>query len=417
MTTRPDPPGAVVASFFERFETELRKGLGLAVSGGGDSMALLHLMAPEALARGIPCRAATVDHGLRPEAKAEAMRVANACAGFGVPHEILRWTGWDRRGNLQDAARHARQRLLGNWAARHGLGTVALGHTLDDQAETVLMRLARGSGVDGLSGMAQARREGGLAWLRPLLGLRRDTLRDWLQERGIAWDEDPSNADPRFQRVRARDALAQLEPVGIDAKGLAETAERMAMARAALDHLAGDLSARELRLAGGAVRIDAVALREAPEETRLRLVSAALRWIGGAAYRPRLDSLRRALDQAAAGQWRSLSGVLLGERAGQLWLCREPARVGPDVAPDALWDGRWRLETPPREAGLRLGALGTTGLAHCPDWRETGLPRPALLASPALWRGETLLAAPIAGFGSDSGARIVAEFPYPALPH
>ncbi len=410
-----DAPDDLVRIATRCFETGPCEGLGLAVSGGGDSMALLHMLAPEARARGIAVRVATIDHRLRPEARAEAERVARACADLEVPHEILDWTGWEGRGNLQDAARRARRSLLADWARRHGLGAVALGHTLDDQAETVLMRLARGSGVDGLAGMVAARADEGMTWLRPLLGLRRDDLRGWLTARGIAWDEDPSNVDLRYQRVRARDALAALGPVGITPEGLADTADRMAMARAALEHLAMDLSTRAVRLRAGAVEIDAAMLRDAPEETRLRLVSAALRWVGGRDYRPRLNSLRATLDLAGQGQWHSLAGVLLAQKAGRLWLCREPGRVEAHVTAKAAWDGRWRIDG--ADDSAMIGALGQAGLALCRRWRDLGVPRPALLSSPALWRDGALLAAPCVILDAAYQARIVADFPYRTLPH
>ncbi|WP_432255837.1 tRNA lysidine(34) synthetase TilS [Limimaricola sp. AA108-03] len=412
MTAGPDD---LVRRATRCLETGPRNGLGLAVSGGSDSMALLHMVGPAARARGLTCRVATVDHGLRPEARAEAERVAAACVRLDLPHEILDWTGWDGRGNLQDAARRARQALLGDWARRHSLDAVALGHTRDDQAETVLMRLARGSGVDGLSGMASARATAGLLWLRPLLDLGRAELRDWLESRGIGWDEDPSNADIRFQRVRARRAMTALEPVGVTPDGLVATAERMALARIALEHLADALSARAVRLAAGAVSIDPEALAQAPEETRLRLVSAALRWIAGSDYRPRIDALRAALAGASAGR-RTLGGVVLETWRGAMWLSREVAATAPDATPDALWDGRWQLSGPAL-SGVRVAALGETGLPLCPQWRELGLPRAALLASPAIWHGDTLVAAPCAGEPGEWSARIVADFPYRVLPH
>ncbi|WP_370161026.1 tRNA lysidine(34) synthetase TilS [Limimaricola soesokkakensis] len=412
MTAGPDD---LVLRATRCLETGPRNGLGLAVSGGGDSMALLHMIGPAARVRGLACRVATVDHGLRPEARAEAGRVAAACARLDLPHEILDWTDWDGRGNLQDAARRARQALLADWARCHNLDAVALGHTRDDQAETVLMRLARGSGVDGLSGMAPARATAGLLWLRPLLDLGRAELRDWLESRGIGWDEDPSNADLRFQRVRARRALTALEPVGVTPDGLVATAERMALARVALEHLADTLSARAVRLAAGAVAIDMEDLAEAPEETRLRLVSAALRWIAGSDYRPRIEALRAALAGASAGR-RTLGGVVLETWRGALWLSREVAATAPDATPDALWDGRWQLSGPGL-SGAHVAALGENGLPLCLGWRELGLPRAALLASPAVWRGETLVAAPCAGGPDEWSARIVADFPYRVLPH
>lgn len=198
--------------------------LGVAVSGGGDSLALLHLMHDWARANGSDLRAVTVDHGLRAAAPGEAAQVARLCADLGLPHDTLHWTGWDQSGNLQAEARRARYRLMAGWARGHDLQAVALGHTLDDQAETVLMRLARGSGVDGLSAMAGRRDDLGMRWLRPLLAIRRDDLRAFLSGLGVDWVDDPSNADTRFDRIKTRQALAQLAGLGIDAEGLADTA-------------------------------------------------------------------------------------------------------------------------------------------------------------------------------------------------
>lgn len=370
--------------------------LGVAVSGGGDSVALLHLLAAWRAAGGPELAAVTVDHGLRPEAAAEAEAVAAACAGLGVPHRVLRWQGWDGRGNLQDAARRARQRLIAEWAAGQGLGAVALGHTADDQAETLLLRLARGSGVDGLSGMMAERRAQGVLWLRPLLEVRRAELRDWLRARGIGWAEDPSNDDPRFDRVKARQALAALAPLGIDPAGLLDTAARMRMARQALA-LAAQAAARALaRIDGGDVVL-AAGFGALPEETRLRIAAHALRWIGGGAYRPRLAALRAALSAVRDGKPATLAGCLLLPEAGGLRIAREPQAVASTVAaPGALWDGRWRLTGPAAE-GCEIRALGAAGLALCPDWRETGRPHATLAASPAVWRGADLVAAPLAG--------------------
>ena len=370
--------------------------LGVAVSGGGDSVALLHLLAAWRAEGGPDLAAVTVDHGLRPEAEAEAEVVAVACAGLGVPHTVLRWQGWDRRGNLQDAARRARQRLIADWAAGQGVGAVALGHTADDQAETVLLRLARGSGVDGLSGMAAERRAEGVLWLRPLLEVRREALRDWLRVRGIGWAEDPSNGDPRFDRVKARQALAALAPLGLDVAGLLDTAARMRMAREALAQAAQTAARRLGRIDAGDVVL-AAGFAGLPEETRLRIAAHALRWIGGGDYRPRLAALRAALAAVQAGKPATLAGCLLLPEAGGLRVAREPQAVAATIAaPGALWDGRWRLQGPAPE-GCEIRALGAAGLALCPGWRETGRPHAALAATPAVWRGPDLIAAPLAG--------------------
>ncbi|MFV2034995.1 MAG: tRNA lysidine(34) synthetase TilS, partial [Halocynthiibacter sp.] len=175
------------------FQTERPACIGVAVSGGSDSMALLCLLS-QLCERHKAHRLSvvTVDHGLRPDAAAEATHVAETCAGLGHQHTVLHWRGWDRSGNLQDRARQARYSLIADWATASGISTVALGHTADDQAENFLIRLARESGVDGLSGMSSRRKIKDVMFLRPMLTATRSELRDFLRDRGIRWVDDPS---------------------------------------------------------------------------------------------------------------------------------------------------------------------------------------------------------------------------------
>lgn len=371
--------------------------LGVAVSGGSDSLALLHLLDDWRRAGGPDLSVATVDHGLRPEAGREAEFVAAIAAGLGLKHRVLRWQGWDGHGNLAAAARRARYALLADWARAEGLGLVALGHTADDQAETFLMRLARGSGVDGLSGMAARRRHLEVEWVRPLLTVRRADLQAELTRRGIGWVEDPSNADPAYERVRTRAALGALAPLGIGVEQLAATADRLRLARTALAGAAVALMRAAVRLEAGDVLIGRAPFEAAAEETRARLLSAALMWVASADYRPRFAALAAAQAAALAGRRASLHGCLILPSKRQIRVVREPAAVvGVEAGTDALWDGRWRLAGPGGR-GLRIRALGAAGLAFCPDWRAGGAPRPSVLASPAIWQGERLVAAPLAG--------------------
>jgi tRNA(Ile)-lysidine synthase len=384
--------------------------IGLAVSGGSDSMAMLWLIAPWARARGIPVSVATVDHGLRPEAAAEAAFVGRVAGGLGVPHRVLEWRGWDGRGNLQAQARAARTELLTAWARETGADAVALGHTMDDQAETVLLRLARGSGVDGLAGMEADREQGGLRWVRPLLGLRREELREFLRAGGHPWVDDPSNEDARFDRVKARQALGLLGPLGVEAEGLSATAHRMAMARAALEHYAREAAGRVARTEGGDVVFARPGFDLLPVETRFRLLSDAVRWVGGGVYRPRLGALERVIADLSDAPRRTLQGTVVTRTGGEWRVGREWAAVRGLRAPvGEPWDGRWRIEGP-GGAGLEVRALGGAGLAACPGWRATGLRRATLIVSPAVWRGEELVAAPLAGLGEGWRARIVADF-------
>ncbi|MBP7003355.1 tRNA lysidine(34) synthetase TilS [Amaricoccus sp.] len=409
------PPEALAGPVARAMAAAPAGAVGVAVSGGGDSVALLLLLRHWAAGAGRRVEVATVDHGLRPEAAEEAASVGRLCAGLGISHATLPWRGWEGRGNLQEAAREARRRLLGGWARERGLAAVALGHTLDDQAETFLLRLARGSGVDGLAAMAVAAQAGGVTWLRPMLGLRRAALRDWLAEAGVDWAEDPSNDDPAFDRVRARAALGPLAGLGLGPERLAATAARMARARAALEAATDALAAAAAAPgAAGDLVLDPARLAAAPEELRLRIVAAALVWVAGARVRPRLATTEAAAA-AVLGQGlnhgMTAHGCVLRPWRGAVAVRREPARVGPPVLPGAVWDGRWEVRG--AAADTVVGALGTAGLAARPGWRETGLAREALLTTPGIWRGDRLVAAPVLEPGGAATARRVAALPGP----
>ena len=375
--------------------------LGVAVSGGGDSVALLLML--HAAAPGRSLAVITVDHGLRRESAGEAAAVEALCAARGIPHETRLWEGWDGHGNLQDRARRARNGLIADWARERGIAVVALAHTLDDQAETVLMRLARGSGVDGLSAMAESRRLHGILWLRPLLDVRRSVLRQWLTAQGVTWVEDPSNRDPRFDRVRARAALPALANLGIGPERLASTARAMGRARAALEAATAALADACITDGGaGDVKLDPASFLAASEEIRLRLLAGALCWVSGAIYRPRLETLEAALATIEAGRighGLTLHGCVLRASRGNVSVSirRELARVAPAVPVGRRrWDGRWELQGDvPDDPELMMGALGYDGL----EWLEHGRAGPAreaLAASPGIWRGRKLVSAPVA---------------------
>lgn len=389
----PAPPPPMAAEPQDVVSAELDRlaghvpALGIAVSGGGDSVALLQLAQGWARGRGVRIEAATVDHRLRAESANEAARVAAMAEGLGVPHAVLTWGHQGIAGNVMDAARRARMHLLAGWARDRGIPAVALGHTQDDQAETLLMRLARGAGLDGLSGMAAARDQHGIRWLRPMLGLRRPALRGWLADREIAWIDDPTNEDVSYDRVRTRRAIQALD---LPVEALARSAAHLAEARAALAEAA-------VAAAGGAtadrglLRLPRGSLCAAPE-IRRRLVVAALRWVTGADYPPRGEDVGRLIETLAAGGQGTLDGVIARVRDDAIEFLREPAAAARadgapsrDIPPEsnpgeAVWDRRWRL------AGVPPGATITVAEAHLPgrDWRAAGLPRLAVASSPAV---------------------------------
>lgn len=400
--------GRFAAGFDELFQQDKPSKLGVAVSGGGDSTALMLLLNVWAQAHGCLLFVATVDHGLRPEAADEALMVGGAARALGLRHDVLNWRGWNGSGNLQAEARAARYHLLSQWAGRHGLDAVALGHTGDDVAETFLMRLARGSGVDGLAAMRGVAKREGVVWLRPLLEFSREELRGFLREQGVGWTDDPSNEDARFDRVKARQMMGDLAGLGITSERLSATAKRMGEARVALNWAAAQLADAVAVQQGGDVVLNLGACAEAPRETLLRLVSGALRFVASAPYRPRLSQLEEALAAVGRGEARQLHGCHLIPGASGLRICREARAVADEVCGiGGLWDRRWQVIGPDVEGGetRRLG----DGLGACPNWRETGLPRASLEASPAIWWGDRLISAPLAGYLAGYSAHLLTE--------
>lgn len=397
--------------------------LGLSVSGGSDSTALLHLAANWAESRDIALFALTVDHGLREEAALEAEEVARQCIDLGVAHATLRWSGWGGLGNMQDAARRARRVLTNRW--RGEVTDVLLGHTMDDQAETVLMRLSRGSGVEGLSAMAEATwalpgrgrdvevgealgtaplqpatRTPGYRVLRPLLGLRRADLRAWLRQRGVMWADDPSNEDDRYERIQVRRLLRSGQG-GLTIEGLAETATRMARARAALAQRAGAAAQTLAKVSAGDVWLDRDGLAALDADTRLRLVAGTLMWVASADYRPREAALIRLVDAALAGQGATLHGCQVIADGQTVLFCREYQAISQKTCQGvqgARWDKRWCVGAV-QAPGQVVRALGEAGLAQLSEIPPNAPPPAARRSAPSLWDGEILVAAPTLGHG------------------
>jgi len=402
--------GHLLALARNAFGALMPDAAGVAVSGGGDSMALLDLLARVQRDLGGSLRAVTVDHGLRPESAEEAGNVARFCARHGIAHDTLVWRPGEIRGNLSEQARRARYGLIADWARRNGLAHVAVGHTADDRAETFLIELSREAGIDGLTSMRPHWHADGIHWSRPLLSVGREALRAYLRRQGIGWTDDPTNEDARYQRVRARRALGALAPLGVTAGGLARVAGHLAAARGELVALAVRVADEIAAEDAGEIAFDRAAWRDLGPETARRLVRGALRWLNSAEHAPRGPEIARLEMAIAEGRDATLAGCHLRVTETQLRFTREPKAVaGMETATDALWDGRWRLAGP-HEPGLRVRALGAEGLRRCADWRATDHSRAALVVTPAVWRGDALVAAPAAGLCSGWRVEIVADF-------
>lgn len=306
--------------------------LGVAVSGGPDSMALLYALSQTGR---FEIDALTFDHGLRSDSAAEAALVGQWVADWpGVTHHILRWGGDKPTTAIMEAARAARYDALCAWCDGHGIASLCVAHHAGDQAETILFRLAKGSGLDGLGGMADRASWPGYAVeiLRPLLETGRDDIIAFCRDAGVPYVNDPSNVNDDYARPRLRKIMPLLAAEGLSEKRLSRTALRLRRAREALDFYTAQLAAQSVRFDGeDRVGIDVPALRAAPEEIRIRLIRQVAARIApdGDGYGLRLDRLEAGLFDLFADPPRmrrfTLGGLVFGldGRGARLEIARE----------------------------------------------------------------------------------------------
>ena len=383
------------------------KGLVLAVSGGPDSTALMALVA--AWQERPPALVVTVDHGLRPDAADEAAMVVANAKRLGLPARIVKAGTIAGRGNLQAAARAARYGLLADAARGAGHDTIVTAHHRDDQAETFLLRLARGSGVYGLAAMAQRTELDGLMLARPLLGVSRQALASVARASGLAFVDDPSNADMRYDRVRMRQLLPSLAGHGLTGERLSETAGRLGRAAEAIDGEATKILKQGVTVDDfGVVRGDPAPFMAAHPEIGLRALARLLQAVSGSHYTPGMKPLERLYPAIADGHFRpvrrTLHGTTVSISAGRFTVLREWGRAGPEnlaVKPGEVivFDGRFAVSVPEngvlarpnrRKGPLCVGPLGKAPVRA----RVSGVGGTALATLPGLFRGETLIGLP-----------------------
>ncbi|WBV41904.1 tRNA lysidine(34) synthetase TilS [Pseudoroseomonas cervicalis] len=367
-------------------------GFAVGVSGGPHSLALALLARDFAASRGGRVLALVADHGLRAESAAEAAWTCQTLEAQGIPARLLA-LGLPRGSAVQERARQARLAALLGACAEAGLPFLMLGQHAGDQAETVLFRALRGSRASGLAGMAPRRAAAEAVILRPLLETAPARLEALLAARGLRPLRDPSNRDPRFTRVRLRQALADPDGTGPGTAALGAAAAAFARRRAGQEAaLAARLGAAAALQPEGFAWLDRAALGE--DVLAVAALAALLRLLSGSEHAPPHDSVLALLRQGGG----TLHGVLWEGRL----LCREPAACAAPVParPGARWDGRWTLRTLPADAGpLTLGALGA-GAAAIGRAQRRGLPARVLAGLPALRCAGILLAVPALGLGA-----------------
>ncbi|UEM05543.1 tRNA lysidine(34) synthetase TilS [Skermanella rosea] len=360
----------LVGDFFDLMDRlgpfEPRPRVAVGVSGGSDSLALCILMKAWADRVGGSLLALTVDHGLRHDAAAEAAQVGAWLAARGIDHHVLRWGGIKPSAGIQAAAREARHRLLAERCRSEGILHLALAHHLEDQAETVLLRFAKGSGPDGLAGMAPLRESGPVRILRPLLGLSRSRLKDLLEAAGQPWIEDPSNRSAAYARARLRSMADTLAGEGWTPAHAADTARRAGRSRSALEAATAQLLGRAAEVwPEGCVLLRPEPIRAAPDDLALRALGRCLASVGGARYRPRSEAVERfhrSLSDAAPPRGATLGGCRIMPRGdGRLLVAREPRAADERTVTGGgavlRWDGRFLVTVPPGVAGT-VAALG-----------------------------------------------------------
>lgn len=379
-----------------------------AVSGGSDSLALL-VSINDHLARFRPdlkLIAVTIDHGLRASSAAEAQGVADLCASLGIRHVTLRWHGDKPKTGIAAAARTARYRLLCEAAGEFGAAAIVTGHTADDQAETIAMRMQRGKGR-GLAAMASATLFGGRFWLlRPLLGIRRTALRDYLRERRIVWIDDPTNDDTSYERPRIRRDLTANSGIGdllVLGQVAAQSRELLGVDAAAL--------IREFvsRPAPGLFEISPAMLQQPNREAATYALRILLAVAGGVPQLPdenRTRALVEALANVAHSLRMTLSRSVIDGRRNAIFLYRENRGL-PDWAQleqPCHWDGRYRIEPASQTHGPLVGPFGRGWAEPAP---AGGIPlsvlRAARAAEPAVM---TATGAPQLPNAFDAGVKI-----------
>ncbi len=400
------------------FETlTFHSHVALAVSGGSDSIALMWLAARWAATQPHPPRLTvlTVDHGLRAEAAAEARQVAAWAQALGLEARILTWTGARPASGLQAKARAMRYGLMRDWCLAFGSSLLVTAHTREDQAETFLMRLARGSGIRGLSAM-RAGETDTVMLERPLLETRRADLRATLKAAGQDWIEDPSNQDDRFERVRLRQALPMLAGLGLTPEAVTRSAARLERALAAIDGLCRDFLSRhvEIRPEGFAL-VDLQAFHKLDEEVAIQLLERLLGRLGGGDEPPRLiavEALHHWLRRGGT-EARTLAGCRLAQRKRHLLIGREAGRicrtpVALAAGASLLWDNRFRISIGPAAPDVAILPVKGLKVARNPD-----IPAFVQDSLPALLIGGEIAAVPSLSYVGQSappGLQAAAEF-------
>lgn len=406
------------------FKTATAQRLAVAVSGGIDSMCLTLLLQAWCKERGFELLALTVDHHLRPDSTAEAERVHQWLREQEIQHEILNWHPDPLTTRIQESAREARYQLLVNRCQDLQIGYLALAHTLDDQYETMLLRLAHHTGPLGLSGMACQREMNKVKILRPMLNIIKDDIRKEMLLRQAPWVEDPSNEKRAYTRVRIRQDRARYEEYHL-------TLERLNILQQRMAHYREEIEQQALMWLGEFAQFlpcDYVALHyhafiKLDVEIQQLILSRLLSYISGHGYGPRNDLIMATLDRIQSPQFSAYSshGCYLQKRRHLLAISREERAI-PRVTPmnhtNLIWDSRYRIETNflLKDQNFSVRPLGSSWLSFKDHPKMKELPVAIRRVLPSIWQKEQLILVPYIDYDGSPDQNVTCELTYlPAL--
>lgn len=400
------------------------KNIAVAVSGGSDSMALA-IAAKEIIAdESSNLIALTVDHKLRDESKNEAIQAGKWLNKCGINHHVLAWNGEKKQSNIQSEARNARYKLLTDYCHASGIDLLLIGHNSEDQAETVLMRLMRGSGVDGIAGVSARTVAHGINILRPFLKIKKQQIKEFLTTMGQNWIEDPSNLNEKYARVVARNFINQAADKDLLVDRLVETAENMSQSKSYIESKIAEDMQRAVKIyAEGYVVIDAEVFKLLHVEAAYKILSKIVQAVGGSYYKPRFEKLKNLYQKIYKNNL--AGGVTLG--GCSIWQANEKnaenliyiSREVADIIPEQLlyvsnspnkfvWDGRFICEISPdknyenmtishlqNEDFKQLAELGTA-------IKGNSLKKKILYSLPCIKHGNKIVSVPHLGFSKNN---------------
>lgn len=348
-------------------------------------MGLLLLLSDWCKVNNLNLRVVSVNHQLRHEARKECEFVAQVTKEMGWTHQTLYWKNDEVQGNLSLMAREGRYWVMSEWCLENGIEEVFLGHTRNDQAETVLMELKRKAGVDGLSAMPRTLSRFGVTWIRPLLGFSRVEIQEYLRANNQEWILDPSNEDSQRTRIQFRNLMPELEEVGITAEGLSRVASNLQKTRQVVEYVIREKAEVMVSVSQVGEYVLNGDYWELPEEIREKIFARIIQFLSGDNYRPRQSSVNNCLTRVRTVNSATISNFVVQKGDNNcVRIFSDPKKKVAPVDSNQLWNNRWRVSRV-SGTGLRLGMLNTHGYNNLNLTINKEITHGALLTSPALW--------------------------------